>query len=104
VARRDPLQLIFTAIGWAASAILVVTIVYQVWRQWHTGASEGVSRWLFVGEILASIGFVVYSAHVGNLVFVVTNSVLLLAAMAGLGIVLFQRKEDDGPDRISDPG
>jgi uncharacterized protein with PQ loop repeat len=90
--------LIWTGIGWAASAILVVTITYQVYRQWHTGASEGVSRWLFVGEILASAGFVAYSAHVGNLVFVVTNSVLLLAAIAGLGIVLFQRSSDAGAD------
>lgn len=87
--------MIWTGIGWASSAILVVTITYQVWRQWQTGASEGVSRLLFVGEILASAGFIAYSAHLGNVVFVVTNSVLLLAAIAGLGIVLFQRKEDD---------
>jgi len=90
--------LIWTVIGWAASAILVVTIVYQVVRQWRTGASEGVSRWLFVGEILASLGFVAYSAHVGNLVFVVTNSVLLVAAIAGLGIVLYQRSTESGAE------
>ena len=90
--------MIWTVIGWAASTILVVTIVYQVVRQWRTGVSEGVSRWLFVGEILASLGFVAYSAHVGNLVFVVTNSVLLLANIVGLGIVLYQRSPESGAE------
>lgn len=90
--------MIWTVIGWAASTILVVTIVYQVIRQWRTGTSKGVSRWLFVGEILASLGFVAYSAHVGNLVFVVTNAVLFLANIAGLGIVLYHRRNEAGAE------
>lgn len=78
-------------IGWAASGVLVVTICYQVLRQWRTGDSEGVSHWLFAGQIAASIGFTVYSILVGNWVFIVTNAVLLLAAMVGLGIVFYHR-------------
>ena len=30
-------------IGWAASAVLVMTIVTQVYRQWQQGTSKGVS-------------------------------------------------------------
>jgi MtN3 and saliva related transmembrane protein len=83
--------MLWTAIGWLASAVLVATIGNQVLRQWRTGHSDGVSRWLFVGQIAASAGFVAYSAHLGDPVFVVTNGVLLLAAIFGLATVLRQR-------------
>ena len=43
--------------------------------------SEGVSRWLFVGQIAASSGFTIYSVLVGNAVFVVTNAILLASAV-----------------------
>ncbi len=79
-------------IGWASSVILVLTIAKQVYKQWQEGSSEGVSRWLFIGQMAASLGFTVYSWLVGNLVFVVTNSLMLLNALLGFGIVLHHRK------------
>jgi MtN3 and saliva related transmembrane protein len=79
-------------VGWISSAILVATIVKQVHKQWVEGKSEGVSRWLFVGQIAASTGFTLYSWLVGNAVFVVTNALLLLSAVAGLAIVLRHRR------------
>ncbi len=80
------------AVGWAASIVLVATIGYQVLRQWRSGTSKGVSHWLFVGQIAASIGFVAYSVMVRNTVFIVTNSLLLLSAIVGLGIVFVHRR------------
>lgn len=79
-------------LGWLSSAILVATIVKQVYKQWREGRSEGVSRWLFVGQIAASTGFTIYSALVGNRVFVVTNALMLASAATGLLIVLRHRR------------
>ncbi len=80
------------AIGWISSMILVVTIAKQVYKQWHDDSSEGVSKWLFVGQISASLGFTVYSWLVSNWVFVVTNAVMLLNGIAGLSIVIYHRR------------
>jgi MtN3 and saliva related transmembrane protein len=80
-------------IGWASSFILLLTLVRQVQKQWLEGSSKGVSKWLFVGQLLASIGFVVYSWLVGNWVFVVTNSLLALNSVIGVYISFhFRRK------------
>jgi MtN3 and saliva related transmembrane protein len=79
-------------IGWASSIILVVTIAQQVWKQWKTDTSQGVSRWLFVGQMAASAGFTVYSWLVHNWVFVVTNALMLCNAILGYGIVLRHRR------------
>ena len=87
-------------IGWVSSVILVLTIGKQIYKQWKEESSEGVSKWLFIGQIAASAGFVVYSWLVKNWVFVVTNSMMLLSAFAGLGIVLFHRwRSPRGRDR-----
>jgi MtN3 and saliva related transmembrane protein len=82
------------AIGWASSFILVLTIARQVYKQWHEGSSEGVSKWLFVGQMAASLGFTVYSWLVNNWVFVVTNSLMLLNGLLGLLIVLRHRRRE----------
>jgi MtN3 and saliva related transmembrane protein len=79
------------AIGWFSSFVLLLTIGKQVHKQWKAGSSEGVSKWLFVGQITASTGFVFYSVLVGNWVFVVTNFLLLLSALTGVVITLKQR-------------
>lgn len=81
------------AIGWISSAILVLTISKQVWKQWREGMSEGVSKWLFIGQIAASTGFTIYSWLLKNWVFVTTNLLLLLSAITGLSILLCQRRE-----------
>jgi uncharacterized protein with PQ loop repeat len=80
------------AIGWASSIILIATISKQVFKQWHDGTSEGVSKWLFVGQLAASAGFTVYSWLVHNWVFVVTNGLMMLNALAGYGITMFQKR------------
>ena len=70
-------------IGWAASAILIATLGRQVYTQWRERSTEGVSRWLFIGQMCASVGFVVYSWLLDNGVFVFTNAVLLLTGVVG---------------------
>ncbi len=80
------------AVGWVSSGILVLTIAKQVYKQWQEGSSEGVSKWLFVGQMAASLGFTVYSWLVSNWVFVVTNAVMLVNGLAGLLIVLHHRR------------
>lgn len=82
------------AIGWISSFILVLTIGKQVYKQWHEGTSEGVSKWLFIGQMAASSGFTIYSWLVHNWVFVVTNGLMLLNGLAGLFIVLHHRRRE----------
>lgn len=79
-------------IGWASSVILVLTISKQIYKQWHDRSSEGVSKWLFIGQVGASLGFTIYSWLLKNWVFVVTNALMLLSALIGLGIVLHHRR------------
>ncbi|MET0650729.1 MAG: SemiSWEET family transporter [Pyrinomonadaceae bacterium] len=81
-------------VGWVSSLILVLTIAKQVYKQWQEGSSEGVSKWLFVGQIAASLGFTIYSWLVSNWVFVVTNAVMLCNGLAGLLIVLHHRRRE----------
>lgn len=73
-------------IGWAASAVLILTVSRQVWKQWHDHSTAGVSQWLFIGQMTASLLFLVYSLLVDNLVFAVSNSVLLTTALVGQGL------------------
>jgi MtN3 and saliva related transmembrane protein len=86
------------AVGWISSLILVVTIGKQVYKQWSEGSSENVSKWLFVGQFAASLGFLVYSWMVHNWVFVFTNGFMLLNATAGLLITLYHRRRENGGD------
>lgn len=51
--------------------------------QWRDGERARLSSWLFAGQIVASLAFVVYSLLLGNWVFVFTNSVLALTAVLG---------------------
>ncbi|MGB8508854.1 MAG: hypothetical protein WCD76_10635 [Pyrinomonadaceae bacterium] len=90
-------------IGWVSSGILVLTIAKQVYKQWQEGSSEGVSKWLFVGQMAASLGFTIYSWLVGNWVFVVTNSLMLLNGVLGFLIVLRHRRRERR-DRDTDGG
>lgn len=80
------------AIGWVSSFILVLTIAKQVYKQWQDETSEGVSKWLFIGQLAASLGFTIYSWLVHNWVFVVTNSLMLVNGLLGLGIVIHHRR------------
>jgi len=79
-------------IGWVSSLILVLTIGKQVFKQWQDGVSEGVSLWLFVGQMAASVGFSIYSFMLKNWVFVTTNLLTLLAGLVGLVILIHHRR------------
>lgn len=81
-------------VGWVSSFILVLTISKQIYKQWQEGSSENVSKWLFIGQMVASLGFTIYSWLVANWVFVVTNSLMLINGLIGLGIVLHHRKQE----------
>jgi MtN3 and saliva related transmembrane protein len=81
-------------LGWASSGVLVLTIGQQVWKQWKEGTSKGVSRWLFLGQMTASIGFTAYSWLVRNWIFVATNALMLLNALVGYGIVMHHRRRE----------
>ncbi len=82
------------AIGWFSSFVLVLTIGRQVLKQYREGSSEGVSKWLFIGQMTASGGFLLYSWLVKNWVFVVTNALMLLNGLAGLLIVRHHRRRE----------
>jgi MtN3 and saliva related transmembrane protein len=83
-------------IGWASSAILLLTISSQIYRQWKEGSSKGVSKWLFIGQVAASVGFTVYSLLVKNWVFVFTNALILLSAVVGVAITLHHKRTGKG--------
>ncbi len=70
-------------IGWLAAVILLATITRQVWTQWRSRTTAGVSKWLFAGQIAASACFVVYSVAIKEAVFIATNTLMLAAAVAG---------------------
>ena len=75
------------AIGWVSSVILLATLVKQVYKQWSEGTGEGISKWLFAGQLAASMGFTIYSYLVESWVFMVTNA--LLTANNVVGIILY---------------
>ncbi len=79
-------------IGWAASLVLLATIGSQICRQWAEGSSQGVSKWLFIGQVAASSLFIVYSWLVRDWVFIVTNAMMLLSAVTGLAVVMMHRR------------
>jgi uncharacterized protein with PQ loop repeat len=83
------------ALGWFASAVLLITISQQVYKQYKSGHSEGVSWLLFIGQCVASATFVVYSYLIGSWVFVITNAMMLLSAIVGLAITFHQKTDDD---------
>lgn len=79
-------------IGWAASAILLATLCRQIYTQWQDKDAKGVSRWLFVGQIAASTGFIAYSWLLDNWVFVTTNLLILLTAVVGEAGLMVRRR------------
>ncbi|MEO6079830.1 MAG: hypothetical protein ABIQ86_08645 [Steroidobacteraceae bacterium] len=81
-----------TLIGWLSSGILLLTITRQVYSQWISGQTSGVSRWLFIGQVAASTGFSTYSFMLHNWVFFVTNCMLLVAAVVGEFVYLRNRR------------
>lgn len=79
-------------IGWMSTLILCATISRQVYAQWRTKSTAGVSHWLFVGQLAASIGFVIYSFLVENWVFMFSNVFLMFTALLGQVLYLKNRR------------
>jgi uncharacterized protein with PQ loop repeat len=88
-------------IGWASSLILLLTLVKQVYKQWKEGTGEGVSKWLFVGQLFASIGFTAYSYLVDNWVFTVTNGLLTINNIAGIILYFYFKKRPRNAPRTA---
>ena len=78
-------------IGWAAVAALFATMLAQAWKQWRDRVKHGVSKFFFIGQVTASTLFLVYSAMLGDRVFVVGNALVLCAALAGGAILWWNR-------------
>jgi uncharacterized protein with PQ loop repeat len=79
-------------IGWASSIALILTIATQIARQWRDHTSAGVSTWLFVGQLAASVGFTLYSLLVRNWIFAVTNGIMIVNALIGYGITVRHKR------------
>src|SRR5690606_6797821 len=79
-------------VGWMASAVLLATLLRQVHTQWKTRQTQGVSRWLFIGQVTASVGFTIYSWLLQNWVFLFANIAILMTAVAGEVVYLRNRK------------
>ncbi|HEX3895687.1 MAG TPA: hypothetical protein VHW73_05720 [Rudaea sp.] len=77
---RDTLSL---WIGWTSTVVLLATLLAQIYRQWRIGKADEVSPALFVGQCIASAGFLTYSVLVGSVVFIVSNALILAIALAG---------------------
>ena len=78
-------------IGWASSFILLITIAVQVRKQWLAGSNKGVSKWLFIGQLTASVGFLVFSILTDSLVFTITNAMLTLGNLCGI-LIFFKNR------------
>jgi MtN3 and saliva related transmembrane protein len=70
-------------IGWVSSLLLFLTLSQQVWKQWKERSTAGISRWLFVGQLAASLGFTIYSLLKRDWVFVTTNGAMVVNALVG---------------------
>jgi len=73
-------------IGFLASTVLIATLAHQVWKQWSSGKSGGVSPWLFGGQALANVGMLAYSILLGDVVFIITNSATLATSCLGFTV------------------
>jgi hypothetical protein len=59
-----------------------------------------VSKWLFIGQLAASAGYILYSYLLHNWVYVSSNIAILATALVGEGIYLRNRRLSaaDGAD------
>ena len=79
------------SIGWASSVVLLTTLLRQVYTQAKSHNVSGVSRWLFIGQVSASVGFTIYSLLLHNWVFATSNIAILMTAIAGEAIYLHNK-------------
>ena len=79
-------------IGWTGAVLLLLTVGRQVYVQWRDKSSSGLSKWLFIGQIGASVSFIAYSVLLGSWVFTVTNAAMLVTAVVGQIVFVRNRK------------
>jgi len=79
-------------LGWVSSLVLFLTLSQQIRLQWRSRESRGVSKWLFIGQLAASVGFSVYSYLLDNWVFLTTNLLLVANASVGEWVTLRNRR------------
>ena len=79
-------------IGWGSSGILLATLMRQVYTQWRTRSTAGVSKWLFIGQLAASIGYTIYSFLLHNWVFLSSNIAILCTAVLGEALYFRNRR------------
>jgi MtN3 and saliva related transmembrane protein len=89
-------------IGWASAVILLATLGRQVYWQWRNGMSLGVSKWLFIGQVCASCGFVVYSWLLANWVFVATNALILVTSLVGQWVYIRNKRRQNADTHPND--
>jgi MtN3 and saliva related transmembrane protein len=83
-------------LGWSSSVILLATLIRQVYTQWKSRDIAGVSRWLFIGQVTASVGYTIYSLLLHNWVFASSNIAILITAIAGETIYLRKKHRQAG--------
>jgi MtN3 and saliva related transmembrane protein len=83
---------VIDAVGWLSSIVLILTISTQIAKQWRDHTSAGVSTWLFVGQLAASVGFTIYSLLVRNWVFAVTNGIMIMNGLLGYAITVHHKR------------
>lgn len=81
-------------IGWTAAIILLLTLGRQVYTEWRARSTRGLSQWLFIGQLTASAGFIVYSWLKNDWIFVITNFLILLTAGIGQFIYLRNKRHE----------
>jgi uncharacterized protein with PQ loop repeat len=84
--RRDGRARLMNAtnlIGWTSSVVLLSTLIRQVYVQSKTRSSAGLSKWLFLGQVTASLGFTIYSVLLHNWIYVSSNAAILVTALVG---------------------
>jgi MtN3 and saliva related transmembrane protein len=79
-------------IGWTSSVILLVTLAAQTRKLYRTRSNQGVSKWLWIGELAAAIGFMTYSALLRNAVYITTNALGVVTSLLGLAFFLRNRR------------
>ena len=79
-------------IGWGSALIGLPTFGMQTYRQWRLRHQQvpSASLWFFVLALVGTFGQLVYSAMVGNPVFLAVNSCLVVNNAIGLGIAVYR--------------
>ena len=78
--------------GWVSTALLLLTLIRQVYKEWKSGSTAGLSKWLFIGQMAASVSFIIYSWLLHNWVFIGSNAAILMVAVVGQTLFAHNRR------------